>query len=172
MSPNERTLAVSATATEVAQRPEVEAFVEAFAEGWRAPNDLERMVAHFTPMLTPDVRLVQPQIPTLIGREQFRTGFAEPLFALMPDLHGEVEAWAARGDVVFIQVVLRGTLAGRPASFRSCDRITLREGLIAERVAFMDPAPLVKAIVSRPRAWPAFARSQLTNLRLRFGRQA
>jgi ketosteroid isomerase-like protein len=154
----------------VAERTEVEAFVEAFAEGWRAPNDLERMVAHFTPMLTPDVRLVQPQIPTLVGREQFRTGFAEPLFALMPDLHGEIEGWAARGDVVYIQIQLRGTLAGRPAGFRSCDRITLRDGLMAERVAFMDPTPIVTAVLTRPRAWPTFARTQLSNLRLRAGR--
>jgi ketosteroid isomerase-like protein len=154
----------------VAQGTEVEAFVEAFAQGWRAPNDLERMMAHFTPMLTEDVRLVQPQIPTLVGREQFRTGFAEPLFALMPDLHGEVEQWAARGDVVFVQLVMRGTMAGREAGFTSCDRITLRDGLIAERVAFMDPAPLVKAVLTRPGAWPTFARTQLANLRL--GRRA
>lgn len=151
----------------VAERTEVEAFVEAFAEGWRAPNHLERMVAHFQPMLAPDVRLVQPQIPTLVGREQFRTGFAEPLFALMPDLHGEVEGWAADGELVYIQIRLEGTLAGRPATFSSCDRITLRDGLIAERVAFSDPTPLVVAVLTRPRAWPVFARTQLRNLRLR-----
>lgn len=156
----------------VAQPTEVEAFVEAFAQGWRAPNDLERMLAHFTPMLAPDVRLVQPQIPTLVGHEEFRTGFAEPLFELMPDLHGEVEAWAARGDLVFVQIRLTGTLAGRPAGFTSCDRITLRDGLIAERVAFMDPSPLVTAALTRPRALPTFARMQARNVqrRLRKGR--
>ena len=154
----------------VAELTQAEAFVEAFAEGWRAPNDLQRMLAHFTPMLTEDVRLIQPQIPTLVGREQFRTGFAEPLFALMPDLHGEVDHWAARGDVVYIHIELRGTLAGRPAAFNSCDRITLRDGLIAERVAFSDPGLLIAAILSRPRAWPTFARTQVTNLRLRLGR--
>ena len=156
----------------VAERTEVEAFVQAFADGWRAPNDVERMVARFTPMLDPAVRLVQPQVPPLVGREEFRTGFAEPLFALMPDLHGEVEAWAARDDVVFIQIRLTGTLAGRPAGFTSCDRITLRDGLIVERVAFMDPAPLIQAVLTRPGAWPAFARMQAGNLqrRLRKGR--
>lgn len=154
----------------VADRTEVEAFVEAFAAGWGAPNDLERMVAHFTPMLDPQVRLVQPQIPDLVGHEEFRTGFAEPLFALMPDLHGEVEHWAARDDVVYIQVVLHGTMGGRPAEFRSCDRITLRDGLIAERVAFMDPSPLLQAAVTRPRVWPALARTQLRNVRLRLRR--
>jgi len=151
----------------VAERTEVEAFVEAFAEGWRAPNDVERMVAHFTPMFTPDARMVQPQLPTLVGREQFRSGFAEPLYALIPDLHGEVEGWAAREDVVYIQVALHGTLGGRPVNFRSCDRITLRDGLMAERVVFMDPTPLFAATLTRPRAWPVFVRIQLHNLRLR-----
>ena len=154
----------------VEQGTEVEAFVEAFADGWRAPNDLQRMLAKFTPMLTEDVRLVQPQIPTLVGREQFRTGFAKPLFELMPDLHGEVEEWAGRGDSVFIRIRLEGTLAGRAASFRSCDHITLRDGLIAERVAFMDPTEVLTAVLARPGAWPTFGRTQLRNLRLRTGR--
>lgn len=154
----------------VEQGTDLEAFVEAFAEGWRAPNDLHRMLAHFTPMLTEDVRLVQPQIPTLVGHEQFRTGFAEPLFALMPDLHGEVEDWAGRDDRVFVRIRLDGTMAGRPATFRSCDHITLRDGLIAERVAFMDPTEILTPVLGRPRAWPTFGRMQLRNLRLRTGR--
>jgi ketosteroid isomerase-like protein len=165
---------VSATATATESKASVEAFVEAFADNWRAPAGAAGLVESFLPLLHEDIRLVQPQIPDLVGYDQFRTGFAEPLFALMPDLRGEVEDWAARGDVVYIQVRLHGTLAGRPFEFRSCDRITLRDGRATERVAFMDPGPLVAAALIRPRAWPALARVQAASIRgrLRRGRRA
>jgi hypothetical protein len=155
----------------VDQRTDVEAFVAAFAEAWSPPNDLQRALARYLPLLAEDVRLVQPQIPTLVGHEQFRVEFAEPMFAMIPDLHGEVRHWAARGDDVYLDIEMRGTLGGRPVSFTSCDRFTLRDGLVAERVSFSDPSPLIAAILTRPRAWPAVARTQLTNLRRRLGRQ-
>jgi ketosteroid isomerase-like protein len=156
----------------VAERTEVEAFVEAFAEGWRAPGSAAGLVAGFAPWLHEDVRLVQPQIPDLVGHEDFRTGFAEPLFELMPDLRGEVVSWASRGDLVWIEVRLHGTLAGRPFEFTSADKITLREGKVAERVAFMDPSPMLAAALTRPRAWPLFARMQGRNIQRRFRRNA
>ncbi|MDX6669999.1 MAG: hypothetical protein QOI91_362 [Solirubrobacteraceae bacterium] len=157
----------------VAQHTEVEAFVEAFAAGWRAPGSAAGLVENFRPLLQEDVRLLQPQIPPLVGLDEFRSGFADPLFALMPDLHGEVEDWAARGDSVYIVIRLRGTLAGKPFQFRSCDRITLRDGRIAVREAFMDPSPMVAAALTRPRAWPLFVRIQARTIqrRLRKGRR-
>jgi ketosteroid isomerase-like protein len=158
----------------VAQQTEAEALVEAFAAGWRAPDGAAGLVENFRPLLHEDVRLLQPQIPPLVGLDQFRTGFAEPLFALMPDLHGEVEDWAARGNSIYIVVRLRGTLAGKPFEFRSCDRLTLHDGRIAVREAFMDPSPMVAAALTRPRAWPLFVRMQARTIqrRLRKGRQA
>jgi ketosteroid isomerase-like protein len=157
---------VSATA----ERTEAEAFVEAFQEGWRAPGSAAGLVESFVPWLHEDVRLVQPQIPTLVGYEEFRTGFADPLFELMPDLHGEVVDWAARGNVVYIEVRLSGTLAGKPFEFTSLDKITLRDGRATERVAFMDPSPVVVAAVTRPRAWPLFARVQADSIRRRLSK--
>jgi ketosteroid isomerase-like protein len=111
-------------------------------------------------MLHPEVRMVQPQMPTLVGHEAFRRGFVEPLFAMIPDLHGTVAGWAADGDVIFIDLVLEGTVGGRPVRMETVDRITLRDGLAVERVAFMDPSPLLKAVATRPKAWPRFARAQ------------
>lgn len=151
----------------VAERTQAEAFVEAFADGWRAPAGAAGLVENFRPWLHEDVRLVQPQIPTLVGHDEFRTGFAEPMFDLIPDLRGEVLDWAASGDVVYVRIRLFGTLAGRPFEFTSCDRVTLRDGRAAERIAYMDPSPLVAAAVTRPRAWPLFARVQAKNVRRR-----
>ena len=148
-----------------------EAWVAGFAEGWRAPAGAEGLVANFTPILDPGIRLIQPQLPTLVGYDAFRRGFAEPLFALIPDLHGRVVRWAARGDDVFIEVELRGTLGGRPTRFTAVDRITLRDGVAIERESHLDPAPLLLAVARAPRAWPVFARIQLTGLRTRLSRR-
>lgn len=146
-------------------RREVEAFVEAFAAGWRDPGPMDEFVAHYSRIFHPDVRLVQPQSPVLVGMDQFRRGFAEPIFALMPDARGHVHGWAATGDVIYLNITLRGTMGGRPLELHSCDRITLRDGRMAERVVFADPLPFVFALVTRPRAWPALGRLILRNLR-------
>jgi hypothetical protein len=50
---------------------------------------------------------------------------------------------------------------------RTCDRITLRDGRAVERVAHLDPLPLLAAVAKSPRAWPTFARTQLAALKRR-----
>ena len=142
-----------------------EAFIEAFTEGWRAPRDADSFADHFDPWLTDDVRLVQPQLPVLVGREAFREQFARPLFSLMPDLHGTVESWAADGDVVLVELRLEGTLGGRPVNLATIDKVTLRDGRVAERVAFLDPTALLAAVATRPRSWPQFLRIQASRVR-------
>jgi hypothetical protein len=124
-------------------------WVEAFTEGWRAPADADAFVAAFEPWLDEDVRLVQPRFPDFVGHEGFREQFAKPLFALMPDLHGTVLSWAANGDVIFIEVRLAGTMDGEPVEWTSVDKVTLRDGRAIERVANLDPAPLLDAIQRR-----------------------
>jgi hypothetical protein len=141
------------------------AWVEAFAEGWRAPRDADSFVDHFLLWLAPEVRLVQPMMPVFVGHEQFRHGFARPLFAMISDLHGEVADWAAHGDRIYIELVLRGTVGGRSVTLHTVDRVTLGpDGRATERVAHMDPFPLVAAVATAPRAWPAFVRAQLRML--------
>jgi steroid delta-isomerase-like uncharacterized protein len=121
------------------------AWVEAFTEGWRAPADADAFIEAFDPWLADDIRLVQPGIPTTVGKDAFRDTFVRPMFDLIPDLHGTVESWAAHGDVVFIEIRLAGTLAGTPVEWTSVDKVTLRDGIAVERVANFDPAPLLEA---------------------------
>jgi ketosteroid isomerase-like protein len=83
-----------------------------------------------------------------------------PLFTLMPDLRGEVERWAARGEELFIEMTLHGTLGGRLLSWRVCDRITLRDGVAVERESYFDSLPLLAAVVRTPRSWPRYLRVQ------------
>ncbi len=153
------------------QRQAAEAWVAHFAEGWRAPTDPGSFAAHFEQVLHPEVRLIQPQIPDLVGFRDFREGFVRPLFSLFDGLHGTIERWASDGDLIYIELTLRGNLGGRPARFESCDVVTLRDGLAVERKAYVDPVPLLGTIAMRPRSWPAFARYQLSIARQRIGRK-
>jgi ketosteroid isomerase-like protein len=146
------------------------AWVAAFAEGWRAPASAEAFADHFEPWLAPHVRLLQPGLPALVGRPAFRERFARPLFALIPDLRGQVERAAVGADCAYVELTLRGTLGGRPVAWRACDRATLRDGAVVERESYFDPLPLLWALATRPRAWPAFARARLGALRRRASR--
>ena len=143
---------------------QAEHWVADFTEGWRAPKGPAAFVEHFRSRLAPDVRLVQPQLPTVVGLRGFEQRFVRPLFELMPDIRGEVERWATGGDTVYIELTLRATLGGRPLSWRVCDRVTLRDGVAIERESYFDPGPLIAAIARTPRAWPKFARFQASSL--------
>src|SRR5260370_20332350 len=114
--------------TVTAECSAAEAWVNAFAEGWANPIDADHFADHLEKGLPPDIRLVQPQVPTTVGYRAFRERFARPLFELVPDLHGTVEGWAASRDKVYIELRLEGTVGGRPFTMRTCDRITLRDG--------------------------------------------
>jgi hypothetical protein len=133
-------------------------WVAGFAEGWRAPGGPDAFVAHFRQLLADDVRLIQPQLPTIVGFDAFERRFVRPLFALIPDLYGYVERWAARDDTLYIELTLRGTLGRRALAWRACDRIVLRDGVAVERESYYDPTPLLAALARTPRSWPRFVR--------------
>ena len=61
----------------------------------------------------------------------------------------------------------RRRLAGRPLSWRVCDRVMLLDGVAIERESYFDPGPLIAAIARTPRAWPKFARFQADSLAAR-----
>jgi hypothetical protein len=140
-------------------------WVAMFAEGWANPADADSFCDHFDPWFDDEVRMIQPSLRTTVGREAFREEFARPLFELVPDLHGAVENWSASGDTLYIELRLEGTIGRRRFTMHTCDRIKLNDGKATERIAYLDPAPLLKAVALNPRAWPAFLRSQLRNLR-------
>jgi ketosteroid isomerase-like protein len=144
---------------------DLEAVVEAFDAKWRAGGPAAAFVERWKDLLDPDIRLVQPQVPTLVGYEAFARQFVEPLFALMPDARGEVIGWAATGDTAYVEIEITGTIGRRTVTLRSCDRLTVRGGRIVERVAYVDPGPLLGAVALTPRAWPNFIRMQIDQRR-------
>lgn len=128
-------------------------FVERFASAW-GRSDLDALMA----LLAGDVVLVQPMLRKVTGKAACREEFAR-LFALIPDLRARVHRWAARGEIVFIEFTLSGTLGGAEVSWPVVDRFLLRDGLVAERVSYFDSLPLGMEFLKRPRAWRRLLRS-------------
>lgn len=150
-------------------------WVAGFAAGWRAPADADSFCDHFEPLLDERVRLIQPQLPAVVGKRAFREDFARPLFSLLFEIRGTVESWAASEDggaeVVFVELTIRAKLrGGRPVTMRTVDKVTLRDGVAVERVANLDPLDLLGAVARSPGSWPAFARIQAGSLRRRLAR--
>jgi hypothetical protein len=115
-------------------------FVARFTDFWRPPVDLDRLES----LLHPEVRLVAPGMEPTLGRAAGIAAFRN-VFLLAPDLHIDVERWSGSGDVVFIEVTLRGTVNGRSLAIPGVDRVLLHDGLAIERIAYFDPSPLLAA---------------------------
>ena len=132
-----------------------ERFVAMFEEFWAKPDP-----ARLSELLRDDARLVQPLMPEARTAAEYQAQMAR-LLELIPDFSGRTRAWAAHDGVVLIQHTLGGTLGGRRIEWEVCDRITLVDGKVAERIAYFDSLPVVLAILRRPRAWLQFARLRM-----------
>jgi len=145
--------------------PVAERWLQGFRTGWAAGAGPEAFIAHFRPMLDPDVLLLGPQLPPLRGIEAFERHFVTPLFALMPDVRADVGRAAIGGETIFAELTIAGTLrGGRRVRLRACDRIELRDGLAVERETYFDPSPLLAALALSPRSWPVFLGARLRPL--------
>jgi hypothetical protein len=155
----------SATETRSAAERDAAAWVEVFTAGWREPVDADTFADHFEPWFQPDVRFIQPSVADIVGIEAFREEFCRPLFDLVPDLHGIVEGWSSTGDTIYIELRLEGTVGRRAFVMHTCDRVKLRDGKATERFAYLDAAPLLKAVAASPHVWPKFIRTQMRSRR-------
>jgi hypothetical protein len=129
-------------------------FVEKFATAWARPT-----VAGLAVLMHPEVRLRAPLMSPTNGlaasREEMRR-----LLLLWPDVRIEVERWSASGDLVFIEITMHATVAGRPVRIPAIDRILLRDSLVLERVTYVaDPLPLLMTLLLRPSGWGRWWRS-------------
>ena len=126
--------------------------VERFARAWASPR-----LEGFVDLLHPDVRLLQPVTPPILGREAARREFAR-LLRWLPDLRGTVDESATDGPVALIAWRLAFCLGGHPFELRIVDRIVVAENLIREREAYYDSLGFMIALLRRPRAWPGYWR--------------
>jgi ketosteroid isomerase-like protein len=124
--------------------------VEIFTEMWS--HGRFDQLRDYAWMMHPHGTLRQPGLRVAHGREGFVRSFAT-LYALMPDALCQVHRSWAREDDAAIEFTLEGTLAGKPFATDIVDTYRLKDGLLFERVAYFDPGPLRRAILTRPRAW-------------------
>jgi hypothetical protein len=127
-------------------------FVDQFAQGWALPKP-DAFFEYFAPLIAVDATFRQPLFPTAVGPDGFRRTF-RPLFQLIPDLLANVQRWAAREDVVFIESTFVGTVDRTPMEFDVCDRFVLRDGIIAGRISYSDPMGIFRSISRHPTTWP------------------
>ena len=131
-----------------------EEFVEAFARYWQAPS-----LDGLDGILAEGVVLRQPLGPTSRGLAAAKRAFSR-IFTAIPDLHAEVDRWAATDDGVLIEFRLIGSVGGRPIEWPVVDRFVLEGGMGVERVGYFDPIPLLRAFLTRPTSWWRFLRSR------------
>jgi ketosteroid isomerase-like protein len=131
-----------------------ERFVRAFGEVWARPT-ADALVA----LCHPDVRLAAPLTKTTVGREAARAEF-QRILSVWPDFRVEVDRWSATGDLVFIELTMMATIAGRLRRFPAVDRIVLRDGLVFERVTYSDSLPILTTMLRHPSAWPRWSRAR------------
>ena len=124
-----------------------EAFVARFTAGWAGGR--ATLAAEMEGHVADDVLLTQPLLPPARGLAGFKDQF-DRLFGALPDLTGTVHTWGPTADGVLIDMTFHGTLADRPFELPNCDRIVLRDGLLAERHARFDPLPLFRVAVRSP----------------------
>jgi ketosteroid isomerase-like protein len=133
-----------------------DAFVARFTAGWAGGR--ATLGSEFDGHVAEDVLLTQPLLPPARGVEGFRAQL-ERMFRAVPDLRGHVHAWGPTEDGVLIDMTFHGTLAGRPFELPNCDRIVLRDGLLAERHARFDPLPVLAIAARRPWALAPLVRA-------------
>lgn len=130
--------------------------VARFEQGWKRPH-----VHAWDEMFSADVELSGPLLAGGSGIDVWHREVAR-LLHFLGDARGEVTGWAARGDIVFVEIALSGTAGGGPVAFTAIDRLTVgTDGAVTRRETFFDPTPLVATLLRRPRAWWPWWRSGL-----------
>lgn len=111
-------------------------FVEKFLEPWNA-HDVDGAMALMTDdCLWEITRGSEPYGTRIEGSKAVRTAIADA-FRAMPDIHYEPVHCSFGQDLVVVELLVTGTLAGgRPAKFQACDVMTVREGRVSAKRSY------------------------------------
>ncbi len=131
------------------------AFVQRFEEAW-SRSAAEPLLE----LLTDDVVLRAPMMPTTVGKQAARAAFLR-VFTAFPGLHVTVHEWAAREEILFIDFTASCTFGGRELSWRAVDRFVLRDGAGAERTSYFDALPILIKVLASPRGWGGLFRARI-----------
>ena len=117
-----------------------ERFVELFTERWREVNP-----SRFLDLFHPEGRFRHPGSTRMVSRNETPKYWAR-VKSLIPDIRLEPKAWAAKGDLVFIEWRASGTLQGEALEWEGVTRFILRGDRAVEGAAYFDTLPLWAAI--------------------------
>jgi hypothetical protein len=111
-------------------------FVRSFEAAWAA-RDGNAMQALWRPegkLFTPIVdRPVSPhELPKLVALQT----------QIAPDLSWHLVAWAARGDMVYVEWRVTQSIAGAVVEWTGMDRFVMKEGKILEERVYADTTPM------------------------------
>jgi ketosteroid isomerase-like protein len=152
------TTTIASPAAKTADESAIADFVRRFETVWANPDpDALNGLVHA------DVEFIQPMEAPVHGHRE-AAAFWRRLFTLIPDIRGEVISWGRREDRVYIELRMMGTLGGKPIEWTTLDRILLEDGRVRQRIAYFNQVPLVLAVITRPRAWPAYLAAQRQRL--------
>jgi ketosteroid isomerase-like protein len=133
-----------------------EQFVTKFADFWNSPSP-----QGLPELLHPDVVLVQPLVPRMVGIEAAQAQF-ERFWYCLPDLRGDVDHWCGDGDLVFIEFRLRARIGGSLIEWPNVNRLHLRDGKGVERVTYFDPLAILPTLLRHPSIGWRWWRSGIT----------
>lgn len=118
---------------------EAAAFVELFSRLW-AGRDPQR----FPELFHEGGGFTHPGLGKVARHEI--PDYWQRVFSLVPDLCVEVTGWASRGDVLYIEEMISGTVAGHRLEWPGVLRFVLRGDRAVEAVAHWDSFPLWAAL--------------------------
>jgi ketosteroid isomerase-like protein len=134
-----------------------EQFVTRFADFWNQPSP-----QRLPELLHPDVVLVQPLAPRMVGIEAAQAQFHR-FFSCLPSLRADVDNWSGEKDIVFIEFRLRAGLGRDKLEWPNVNRLRLRDGKGIERVTYFDPLAVLPTLLRHPSiAWRWWRSSRLS----------
>lgn len=132
-------------------------FVTKFAEFWTDPSP-----QRLPEMLHPDVVLVQPLAPRIVGIEAAQAQF-QRIWYCLPDLRAHVDRWCGDGGLVFIEFRLHARIGGNAIEWPNVNRLRLHDGKATERVTYFDPLAIMPTLLRHPSIWWRWWRSSMTH---------
>jgi hypothetical protein len=134
------------------------AFVDHLAAGWQL-SDPDAFVAHFRPVIHPDVISRQPLSKPRVGIDALEKQFRD-IFRLLPGATAAIRSWGSAQPNVYVEFQISAPGGGRGFRMNTCDRFTLVNGSITERCVYFDPGALLAFALRRPGRWTALLRAR------------
>ncbi|OBA64301.1 hypothetical protein A5647_02620 [Mycobacterium sp. 1100029.7] len=119
-------------------------FVTKFAEYWADPTS-----EGLDDLLHPDVVLIQPLVPRMVGLDAAKAQF-QRLFHCLPELRAVVDHWCGDDDLVFIEFRMRSRVGGDVFEWPNVNRLRLRDGKGMERVTYFDSLAMLPTLLRHP----------------------